>query len=148
MKILFLDIDGVICSIRSATAFGGYPWGVNPEDMRLFDPVAIALLKKLCNETGCKIVLASTWRMTIGHAEIAKILELPIIDSTPYLLNNRWRGAEIAAWLKEHKEDVEKYAIVDDDDDMNKEQIPFLVHIKGHDGILMEHYSNLKKLLS
>jgi histidinol phosphatase-like enzyme len=27
-KILFLDFDGVINSVRSAVAFGGFPWNI------------------------------------------------------------------------------------------------------------------------
>lgn len=48
VRLLFLDIDGVIVSARTK--------------FLSFDPVAVQLIKELCMEHGFKIVCSSTWR--------------------------------------------------------------------------------------
>lgn len=45
-KILFLDIDGVIAPFKS----------------RGLQPGCLEILKGIVKETGCRIVLSSTWR--------------------------------------------------------------------------------------
>lgn len=47
MKILFLDIDGVLNSDRSNMAFSGYPHSFSDADMAKFDNVALGLLRRL-----------------------------------------------------------------------------------------------------
>lgn len=113
MKILFLDIDGVLNSERSSFAFNGYPHDFSAHDMALFDHVAVALVRKLCAVTGCVIVLSSTWRLNFTAAQAAEALDLPIIDRTPDLGSYDTRSSEVSAWLAEHPE-VTSYAIVDD----------------------------------
>ena len=48
MKVVFLDIDGVLNSVRSCIAYDGYPWQGDSDEERewhKFDQVAIALLR-------------------------------------------------------------------------------------------------------
>jgi len=146
MKILFLDIDGVLNSIRSAVSLGGYPWGVKEEDIKLFDQVAIQLIKRLCEKTDCQIVLSSVWRLSIGHKKLAEALFLPIVDSTPCLHMSGARGQEIKAYLGNHPE-VTCYAIVDDDSDMLDEQLPYFIKTDRVNGLSYENYEQLLKLL-
>lgn len=154
MKVLFLDVDGVLNSRRSAVAFGKFPWDVEPADLPLFDNVAIGFIRKLCKETGCKIVLSSTWRGKEGMTEkIARVLDLPIIDKTPHKIAGK-RGHEIQAWLDamagRHPELQTAgidYAIVDDDSDMLEDQKPFFVQTCGQDGFLLKHYDALLEIL-
>ncbi len=143
MKLLFLDIDGVLNSVRSAVAYDGYP---HPEREDKFDDVAVKLIKQLCVKTNCFIILSSTWRIGIPNMILfGKKLDLPIIDRTPRKMSAT-RGEEIAMYLSEAK-DVEKYAIIDDDSDMLKEQIPFFVQTDNRNGISYENYLALLKLL-
>jgi hypothetical protein len=49
--VLFLDVDGVLHS-------------PNPKHTRLqFQKPCMEFLREICNETGCKIVLSTTWRL-------------------------------------------------------------------------------------
>ena len=112
MKVLFLDIDGVLNSRRTAVAFGSYPHKL--AHLERFDHAALGLVRRLC-EAGVSVVLSSSWREEYQHSEIGRALDLPIIGGTPVLSGSR--GSEIAAWLVEH-EDVRTWAIVDDDPDM------------------------------
>lgn len=112
MKVLFLDVDGVLNSLAWCAK---QPAMKRAEDM--LDPQAVKRVIRVCEATGAVIVLSSSWR----HAPnlVAKLREvgLPIIDVTPSLSDNpRW--IEISAWLSRHKgEKVERYAIIDDDAD-------------------------------
>jgi len=143
MKILFFDIDGIINSKRTAMAFGGYPW--NAKSLENFDLVALALIRLLCEQTGSKIVLSSSWRIDPDWKELADQLELPIIDRTPQQLSSI-RGEEIADWLNSHPE-ITQYAIVDDNSDMLEEQLPYFVQTSAEDGLSYQNYLQLKKLL-
>lgn len=112
MKVLFLDIDGVLNSERSSLALGGYPHDFSEGDMAKFDHVAIALVRHLCRVTGCSVVLSSSWREYFTPHQVANALDLPVMDKTPDLGSYETRALEINAWLAEHH--VERYAIVDD----------------------------------
>jgi hypothetical protein len=144
MKVLFLDVDGVINSVRSATAFGGFPWTINPEDIKIFDNVAISLIRKICEETNTKIVLSSTWRKTVGWEALRDALNLDIIDATPFTFSDRMRGVEINEWLEKHPE-VTKYVIVDDDTDMLEAQKKNFVRVDNLEGL---SYKNYKQILT
>lgn len=107
MKIIFLDIDGVL---NDFTAQGKDYFDDTPSDLHLRN------LKEIVDETGAEIVLSSTWRLFKG---LRKIVEkrlsdygMKFIDSTIELREGR--AAEISEWLTRHP-DVTDYVILDDD---------------------------------
>lgn len=135
MKVLFLDIDGVLNHENH------YKWLMETDEptplQRVypyseFNPVSCQILNKIIEETGCKIVLSSSWRLDGIHRMniLFKHFGLPQIhDITPSLcerFGSLCRGKEIDKWLSEHPE-VTKYVIVDDDSDMEEHQLPYFV---------------------
>lgn len=68
MKILFLDIDGVLNSYRNNKKNYGRP--------RPFDPEGICALNKILKETGAKIVISSSWRYMYNMESMAELLML------------------------------------------------------------------------
>lgn len=144
MKVIFLDIDGVINSHRTAYAFGGFPHGFEPDQMKQFDHTAIALIQKLCEQEKAAVVLSSSWRIIHSIQEVAEGLGLPIMDKTPSLTGPR--GAEIAAWLARHP-DVDQYAIVDDNSDMLESQRDHFVQTSEEDGLRYRDYKALQRIL-
>lgn len=144
MKVLFLDIDGVLNSHRSAYAFGGFPFDVDKHRNR-FDEVAVSLIRNVAKASGAQIVLSSSWRTDKDWERIGHGLNLPITDRTPDMHPGP-RGAEIAAWLADHPE-VECYAIVDDDPDMLDEQKPYFVQTRHEDGLSYADANKLAELL-
>lgn len=139
MKILFLDIDGVLNSSRSCLAFGMYP--MNLQQLHAFDHVAIGLIQTLCEaDPNVKIVLSSAWRLTYKHDAVGKALGLPIIDRTVML--NTSRGAEIAEWLGRHP-DIETWVIVDDDDDMLDSQQSRFVKTDHSEGLSWANFRDI-----
>ncbi|WP_416048973.1 HAD domain-containing protein [Cupriavidus basilensis] len=145
MKVLFLDIDGVLNSRRTLIAHNGLPHGFTPDDMGMFDHAAIGLVRDLCKHSGAVVVLSSAWRTHHLVEEVAVGLGLPVIDRTPSLAGNR--GQEIAAWLAEHSA-VMVYAIVDDNSDMLESQRAHFVQTSEEEGLSYRDYVALKRILS
>ena len=110
MKVLFLDVDGVLNS-RSTTNFKNNLWPI--------DPYMAFMAGKIQLDTDCEVVLSSSWRYHPDGVKAARKI-VNLLDVTPLL--NSTRGTEIKAWLDTHPE-VTKYAILDDDRDMLDEQL-------------------------
>jgi hypothetical protein len=144
MKIIFLDFDGVLNSVRSAHAFGGYPWNINPESIKQFDPIALTTIRNFCNDYDIKIVVSSTWRKSFSPEDLGKALDLPIIDKTPDFHMSRSRGLEIQSWFVNNPGEYE-YAIIDDDSDMLETQLTRFIQTDPYEGFgwknLMQLYS-------
>lgn len=142
MKILFLDIDGVVNCATTAQRHRG-AIGI--------DPYRAFMVGQIVLETGCEIVLSSTWRLGEESREEVRKQVYPFIDITPNLWKakeNKIRGDEIKDWLDKHPE-VEKYAILDDDSDMLPEQMPNFFQTTWAEGLteeikkkLIEHLNN------
>ena len=130
MKVIFLNIDGVLNHEQH------YKWLMEtnePTPMQRtypyteFNPESCRLLREIIWETDAKLVVSSSWRLD-GLAKLNKLFRffgLPnAFDVTPCL--NTARGIEIDAWLGSHPE-VDKYVILDDDEDMNEHQLPYFI---------------------
>lgn len=149
MKVLFLDIDGVLCSDRSCIALGGmpHPWPEDHQDWHLFDPVAVALLRRVIRETGAVCVLSSSWRVLLPSLNsLAAWLDVPIIDRTRPTSGMEPRGEQIGDWLEAHPE-VTRYAIIDDSIDMVGDQFDWFVRVLPADGMSQMNYLELVTLL-
>ncbi len=121
MKVLFLDIDGVLNTFSTTERFRSVV-GVCP--------VRLARFLRILEETGCSFVLSSTWRKYKKH--LAHLQELwgelgraRFLGTTP--VSSGWsmvyemrRGEEIDLWLKENQQRlaITKFVILDDDGDM------------------------------
>ena len=132
MKVIFLDVDGVLNSDEYFDKIKNLNInGIQSE----IDVEKIKLLNIAINETKAKIVLTSSWRYTRNAQELKKLLSEYGIstDSTPFIQNER--GLEIKQYLSEHP-DVEDFVIVDDEifDSYNDELVKKLVKISNGNG--------------
>lgn len=126
MKVIFLDIDGILnVSFPHRDEFGS-----------LFHPHFESNLKRLIDATGAKIVISSSWRYS-GLSEMQRMwkqrnLAGEVIDITCdcaqivdkgicQFYDMVERGHEIQEWLNTH-DGIEQYVILDDDNDMLKSQ--------------------------
>jgi hypothetical protein len=105
MKIIFLDIDGVLnCdNTRNPRKF---PYVV--------DPRLLARLKRLLKATRATVVLSSSWRCDPVGLLAARHWGIPFFDVCPD--KPRSPRKEMLAWLRQHPE-VTRFAIIDDEDD-------------------------------
>lgn len=122
MRIIFLDIDGVLNSQAYHYKIGGYRG--SSRSAEFLDPDAIERLNKIVESTEAKVVLSSSWRYGYindipGLRDMFERnrIKVDVIDITPIIAGPR--GAEIQSWLDEHKDvDIESFIIFDDSDDM------------------------------
>lgn len=136
MRVLFLDIDGVVNCETTTQRHRGYI-GIDPYMAFLVGKITLAV-------PDLKVVLSSSWRNfhDDGIAEITKQV-VPIFDVTPdswydkEKLRSSMRGEEIQAWLYDHPE-VTRYAILDDDRRMLEHQLPNFFNTSFVTGITEE----------
>jgi hypothetical protein len=144
MKIIFLDIDGVLAVASQERDDYG----------QIFHPHFVSNLKRIIDETQAKIVISSSWRKSSLKImqEMWKYRNLPgeVIDTTPSLYvfkgtnniqfwNNKLsakktprikgytipRGCEIEYWIENEAEAfgaITNYVILDDDTDFLMKQ--------------------------
>ena len=135
MKVIFLDIDGVL----------------NYRGMSDVCPKAVSLLNDLLEKTGANIVISSSWRIYMSMIRIREELvgagfrfTERIIGSTP-CVPERERGYEIKLWLKQVP--VDKFVILDDCDDVGN-LFPFLVKTDTFIGLQQVHVDKALGILS
>lgn len=121
LKIIFLDIDGVMNSTYNTFQFRK---NNSPEADRygtVFDPKCVENLRKIIEATGADIVISSSRKKNLTYQQILQFWRdrnLPgfVTDVTPNISKDR--GDEIEAWLKQCREEVQ-YSIIDDLDASN-----------------------------
>ena len=151
MNIIFLDIDGVMYSTEELIAL--YNQYGSSIDNTLPSPTKCKLLKQLVEETGAKVVLSSSWRLSLNaiqklidlfepynlilsgftchEVDSKKFKDSPYEDIKPRYQHSLGdfgtyiedRGAEIASWLLDHPT-VENFVILDDEDSDIKAWFP------------------------
>lgn len=134
--ILFLDIDGVLNGM--SLEFDDSPRVTTTLERKSKHmlPDHVARLTRVLRETGCDVVVSSTWRMRFTPRQIARMLTMqgmPAVlavrfvgatdeEPVPYdwpCRGGRQRGLQIARWLNTARRlPVTKFAIIDDDNDM------------------------------
>jgi hypothetical protein len=106
MKVIFLDIDGVLNSAETP----------NPRKFPyIADDRLVKRLLQLCERSRAKVVLSSTWRYDPVGLLAARHFQIPFIDVIPDMPGEA-RHKEITTWLSSH-DDVSRYAVIDDEDD-------------------------------
>lgn len=119
MKIIFLDIDGVLNSRE-------YDKRRDLTKLTNIDETRLPFVKQIVDETGAVIVLSSTWRTHwnsdrdkcdeagVYITDIFSKYGMDIYDKTPDLGYSADRHDEIKQYMTELGEDVENFVIVDD----------------------------------
>lgn len=144
MKVIFLDIDGVLNSevfwttqkqhIRKQLALEAGRTKDEASALANIDPEGVARILKIVKETGAEIVVSSTWRYDDCLNYKLRFMGIPHTYGITPWSRDRHRGSEIKEWLDEHPE-VTNYVIIDDDNDMLDEQEPHFVQTSWYDGI-------------
>ena len=116
MKLIFLDIDGVLNCQKSTSR--------SPQGFIGIDDSRVKLLRQIVDATNAKIVLISTWQKewkTEGITDMARYLlrkfkrqRLVVFSRT-----GKWsyedRGQGISEWLEKFSEPVESWIVLDDE---------------------------------
>lgn len=154
MRVVFLDIDGVLNSLDWYQRRVGR---AGPDDE--IDPAAVARVQRLCEETSARIVVSSTWRLLHKLPKLRNILAqhgllAPIIGVTPCLPGSRIRGDEIQLWLDRYIDSgplsrgpIDGMVILDDDSDMGH-LAPWLVRTPFETGFVDAHILDAKCVMA
>jgi hypothetical protein len=117
VKVIFLDVDGVLNCTKTERGWG---------KMRFVDTRKMLRVREICDRTGAKVVISSSWRegaqddaLPVDKMQWQALISefdkhrIPVIGMTP-IAHDRWRGDEISMWLKSQEEPVKDFVIVDD----------------------------------
>lgn len=147
--IIFLDFDGVLCTLRQSMAVG------DKGLLGCLDPVALDFLDRICRENKVWVIISSTWRIgakcsmfhkifkATGHFHLTKSLYWD--DYATISSKTGHRGGEIEDWLKRNDATVKDYLILDDETDMLDYQMSRLVKTDCRNGILFDNYIDIEK---
>jgi len=142
-RIIFLDCDGCVCTVRSHLAFG------YRNHMEHWDRTATRFLRRICKKFDVKIVISSSWRIVDPKMLMKR---LRIEDLLPYLHEDKYtrdfsniRGEEIKDWLDRNPN--EGYVIIDDNNDMLPEQQKNFVQTDSVDGMSAKNMEKILKIL-
>ncbi len=154
MKVIFLDIDGVLNCDYCKTKIDGYFFVMDDK---------IELLREIIEQTDAKIVLISTWRR--GWFDLERGIEsrdqrhfvalrdklqefgIELMSYTPF--RQHGRGLEIEAWFEMWTgEAVERYVILDDmDGKFLRPHSRWLVRTSFAKGLTQKHVRLAVKIL-
>ena len=175
MKIIFLDVDGVLNCQMDFQVKSIYfrkkdmllwfkkllrlchiplPRILRRQSMYVLNKKMVKRLHKIVGATGAKIVVSSTWRRFKHNLVYLQENGVDYIDITPIFNtppSERYgqRGAEIQEWIDKHKEmNIEKYVIIDDGWDFLDYQRPFYVETQWLNGLQDKHVKQAIKMLS
>jgi len=145
MKIIFLDIDGVMNSERY---YRSVDRTIN--NWSRFDPNVVDMITRLVDEFSAKLVISSTWRFGA-----IKQLENELTKSAlKKYLHKEWktpkaypnhRGKEIKLWLDQHLE-IKDYVVIDDDINIVDEHLKRSVLTDINEGMTEEHYYKAREI--
>jgi hypothetical protein len=150
VRVVFLDIDGVLNTRSYVERAGWAPPLGSERDLHIIDPVAVGLLNAVVEETGAVVVISSSWRITYEPSALGAMLkqrgfEGVVHGATPQLIGRR-RCAEIGQWLLDHR--AESFAIVDDDEDAGEGRAGNFVRTSFEEGLTRAHADALVRILA
>lgn len=110
MKVIFLDIDGVLNNAYSKSRAPSGVVGIDADKVKR--------LRKIVETTGAKLVLTSSWKTDNGEDREYMLRKLGrerlrVLMHTVDEGWNRWEG--IRRWIDRYGENMESYIILDDE---------------------------------
>ena len=146
MKVIFLDIDGVLNSEKYYKEVDR-----SNKNWSRFDPQVVKLLIKLIDEFALKIVMSSTWRFGAKQQLKKELIKSGLFKylhkdwATPQMYPPN-RGTEIKCWLEEHP-DTKDFLIIDDDENILYEHRSRFVKTDLLSEMQEDHYVQARKIL-
>lgn len=121
MKVIFLDIDGVLNSdefFKSPRMTREPNEDFRGSEHKGIDPVAMARLNRIVKETDAECMMVSSWTFYMPLSRMREVLQLAGFSGTVrgYVpsLDQGDRGLAVDSWLKDVGALVESYVILDD----------------------------------
>jgi hypothetical protein len=127
MKIIFLDIDGVLSTHKQYMMNKKKFWDKNPVAKELkipypFDPKCVKIFNEVLDETGSEIVLSSDWKQHWNISDLDRIFKFNGVNKSPIDLTTndvvsfgnivRNRAYQIGDYIQ--KNNLTNYVVIDD----------------------------------
>ena len=176
MKILFLDMDGVLNSMPDIDIRKTWKYDKELYTLKLFgiDPDLVKNLKLIIDRTDCKIVFSTSWRYFKDHhimgndwrkslAESLGVSQDIFIGNTPDCqhcggwdsgVESRRRGIEIKTWLENNQEIAVpgkyRFCVIDDEvsDILSVINESHVVHTDYKTGLQMKDVDRAVRILN
>jgi hypothetical protein len=113
MKVLFLDIDGVLNPFRTDS---------DGNITTKLDDDCVNRLCRIIHETNCVVVISSSWKASNHLMDVLEEVLFPklpsgcVVGCTPTFIPQQNREVEISAYLSKNSDTIDNYVIVDDYD--------------------------------
>ena len=137
MKLIFLDVDGVLNTkeTRSPNAC-------------VIDAERLVLVEKLVRSSGAQVILTSSWRLSADAPWREPLARggVSVVDQTPRLNGNN-RQREILSYLS-GRDDVERFVILDDQVGRWGALKPYVVRIDPRKGLTPVHVTRAMAILN
>ena len=151
MKVIFLDIDGVLNTINTfkirKDIYNKYGLVIPRIDF-----YRVKFLKEIVDKTDAKIVISSTWRKYENDMKELKhvfsLFDLEVYDVTCIDISGK-KGIEINDWL--NKNEVDSFVIIDDETSDMLHLERYVVKTRGNfkaTGLLEKHISEAINILN
>lgn len=162
MKLIFLDIDGVLVTPTSNTNYlkskeEAEAYNFYRDESYKFSSDAIRNLRELVSRTGANVVIISQWRKTISIGKIIGMLNnagfdayRTVLYTLSWFCNEEKRSDEIKDFIRmtaEDGSDFRKFVIIDDSKDYEDYQLPHLVSPDPEKGFSSEDLEKAIKIL-
>jgi len=147
LKIIFLDIDGVLNSENYYKKVDR-----TKKDWNKFNPLAVEMIRRLIEEFDASIVISSTWRYGLVKELKNELIKSGLVKylhkdwKTPEIYPSH-RGEEINLWLDNHSEAID-YVIIDDDENILEEQKNWFIRTDINEGMTEEHYYKVRQIFA
>ena len=145
IKVIFLDVDGVLNSVQHYQARPHVTPAMSCDDRkdRNIDKLAIQRLNRIVLATNAVVVVSSMWRCGVSRADLRGLLARNgftgvTLDKTPE--DWRPRGYQVKDWLIRTRRIVESFVILDDEDDFEHFGRDRLVQTSFMDGGLLDKH--------
>lgn len=147
MKVIFLDIDGVLNSGPFLTCQHDVGFF---DDIDQIDPVNVEFLNQIINATNSKIVVSSSWRNHFDFNFLVKFLRSAgivgeVVGKTPTFNIQNTRDLEIASWIADNN--PESILLLEDAHDMHSLQL-FTIFTDPDQGLIDSDVNKAISILS
>ena len=164
-KIIFIDIDGPLCSSRASFLPENKTSLRNKEDPmqqghhKYFDPCAVWMMNDIILKVKPMFVLSTSWAKYYSIDEMINFFELNKLHINKNNIHEDWvtpkrmssqRVHEIDWWLDDHPE-ITEYVIIDDSvsrEDFCNVKVDRVVNVDSYDGLNYSNYLEVLKILS
>ena len=154
MKVIFLDFDGVLNSMkwykRRKEMGMEIPTSFLHRSQYELDEAAVKMMSDFVKEVQASVVVSSSWRILHPIEELREIVKVcgwdapEFIDVTPRS-EKGFRGGEVGQWLKQTYHTIQSHVIFDDDGDFYPDQP--LVKTSWELGLEQHHIDQAREIL-